>query len=498
MRRRHRLILILLVLLVFTALPPQALAQQIELEIEVTQQSYLIFDGDRLPVVVNLENVGDSSLQDVMVRSSTGEVRAVGTLQPGVDREVTLYLENYSLGRNQAEIYATFSGGESPHRSIWFEVRPPSESITLRLISAPQSIYEGTVFTAQIQVQNLWQQAVSGVYIKSGSKVLYYVGALNPNQSLDIELQMEEYDIGSNTLELVAASERGTSPPLTLEFEVIPAESAVKVYLASLSPATYPTETLELSLVVAASENAGVTDLEIEALSPGVQPTGYYLGEQIAEEQEMPTVDVQSLLTGTSETEEEEPEKTVRGRELTFEVQEPEVGTQPLDFLVSYRIGNAVVQQEFSVDAHVIETPNVRLIQAEPILATKGAQAMVMLHVANDLPVEIDAVRVVPIGDIEIYPSEFFIGTMSPNDFLPASFRIDTSQLEDGDQISFKLVYRIGRQIYESPPLNTVVHFEEAEGMSPVIYIVPPLAVALIVLLGWMLRRKRWTRQRFS
>ncbi len=472
-------------------LPPPIQAQDTELELEVIQYPRLVFDGDRLPVRVSLSNVSGSQLSNVVLHSSTGEKKTIGTLQPAVDQESTIFLEYYKMGVNYADIYATYSNGESRRRTIRFEVRPPSESITLRIINAPQSIYEGTPYTAQLQVQNLWQQAVSGVRIKNGTETLYYVGALNANQSLDINLRLDRYDIGLNRLQLVAEHERGSAPPVPLEFEVIPADSAVKVYLASLSPAAYPAETLKLSLVVAASEQAGISELELRALSEGLQPTGYYLGELIAEVQELPTVDITSLLTGGSQTQEEEINRTVRGRELTFEAYDPPVGTQKLDFQIFYRLGSSVIQNKFSVDVSIIESPSIRLIQAERVQATEGDETIIMLHVANDLPVSVDAVSVVPVGVVDTSPSEFFIGTMSPNDFLPASFKVQTDQFNDGDRISFKLVYRIGRQTYETSPIDVVIHLKETSKASLIVYIVPPVVFVLLVLIVWSLRRRK-------
>jgi hypothetical protein len=301
MRAKYLFTLIALVLALILISAPQALAQVTKLEIEVTQQSYLAFEGDRLQLTVSLSNVSEGSLQEVVIHSSAGDTRAVGTLAAAVAQDVTFYIENYELGKNQIEVYATYSGGETAHRSIWFEVRPPNEAVTLRVVNAPQSIYEGGNYTAQLQVQNLWQNTVSGVRIKNGEDVLYYVGALNPNQSLNFTLRVPDYRIGNNSLQLVVEDERGSAPPVPLQFEVIPADSAVKVYLASLNPATYPAETLKFSLVVAASEVAGVSDLEIEALTSGVQPAGYFLGEQTAQQQQVPEIDVQSLLTGQSQ-----------------------------------------------------------------------------------------------------------------------------------------------------------------------------------------------------
>ncbi len=497
MKTKRMLILIVLTFSLFLSVLAEASAEEALLEIEVTDFPLLVFDGDRVPVTVRLSNVGGQEATDVVLRSSTGEERTVGTLAPGIEREVTLYIENYERGTNEAEIYATFSGaqGESRHWSLRFEVRQPDESITLRVIDAPHSIYEGMVLTAQLEVQNLWQQAVSGTRIKSGQEVLYHLGALEPNQSLQIDLRIQQYEVGANRLELVADHERGTTPPVTLQFEVIPAESAVKAYLGSLSSPAYPSEDIELSIIIAASEDAEISELELKALTNGVEPTGYYLGQEVAAEEEVAVPDVQSLLLGPPEGEgEEETERAVKGRELSFQVKEADVGSQSLDFQISYRLGSALVQREFTVDALVLPAPSVHLIQAERIEVTKGKDALVTLHVANDLPVDVDAVSVVPLGSIEASPSEFFIGGMSPDDFLPAYFRIPTDNLENGDHLYFKAVYRVGRQTYETSPLCTVVYLEEAQGLSLAVYIVPPVVLVLLALLVWSLRRRRWTR----
>jgi hypothetical protein len=80
---------------------------------------------------------------------------------------------------------------------------------------------------------------------------------------------------------------------------------------------------------------------------------------------------------------------------------------------------------------------------------------------------------------------------MSSNDFLPASFKIQTDQFKDGDRIGFKLLYRIGRQTYETSPVNMVIHFNSAGKANPIVYIVPPVVVVLLVLIWLYLRRRK-------
>jgi hypothetical protein len=493
--RRKADLLIVAGLLAALLIPGLSYAAGPALELEVTSCPTLVFDGDLVPVEISVSNAGDAQASGVKLQSSNGESRVLGTIETGATREATLYLNSYAPGSNEVDVFATHSTGATERWMVRFEVRPPEEAVTLRILDAPHSIYEGMVFVAQLQIQNLRQAGVSGARIMNGEDVVYYVGALNPNESLELALRIDDYEIGVNRLQLAANHELGTAPPVDLQFEVVPAESAVRAYLSSLSPSTYASEKLDMSIVVAAPEGAEVADLEILALSDGVQPAGYYLGDQVAAQEEVDVLDVGSLLTGSQPDEQEEVDRVVRGRELTFEVADVPVGNQDLEFQLSYRLGSSVVKRVFTVDTTVLAAPSVHLIRAERVVATQGEDAIVTLHVANDLPVKVDAVRVVPLADVEVSPSEFFIGGMSPDDFLPAHFRVPTEDLEDGHEIGFKVVYRVGHQTYESPPLATVLHLEEANGTNPAFYIVPPIAVALAIAAFWYLRsRRQWTR----
>ena len=83
---------------------------------------------------------------------------------------------------------------------------------------------------------------------------------------------------------------------------------------------------------------------------------------------------------------------------------------------------------------------------------------------------------------------------MASNDFLPANFKVETNNLNDGDQLSFKLVYSIGTQTYETQPMNAVINLQAANSTNPAVYIIPAVAVVLLVVLWWFMRRRKWTR----
>jgi len=255
-------------ILIFCIPSGQTFADSPDLELEVTSYPNLAFDGDRVPITVTISNVGDAEASQVSLHSSTSERKKIGDIQSGIAVDTTIYIEGYQSGNNKVEIYATYlGGGESERIEIEFKIRPSQESITLRIINAPQTVYDGTIFSADLEVQNLRQESISGARILNNGQVLHYVGALDPNETLPITLRLEDYELGANLLELVADHEKGAAPAIPLQFEVVPADSAVRAYLGSLSSSIYVSETLEISIVIAASEDADIGQLEVIALT---------------------------------------------------------------------------------------------------------------------------------------------------------------------------------------------------------------------------------------
>jgi len=496
MKARLALILTLATLLTLTIPWAQAFAQTAWLEIAVTNYPRLVFDGDRVPVTMSISNTGDVEATVVTLRSSTGESKDVGNISSRVTVTSTFYLKKYQLGMNEVEVYAQCSDHISTHWKLTFEVRPPSGSISLQVLDAPSSIYQGSPFEPQLRIQNLWQQAVNGALIKSGDTVLYNVGTIAANTALTVTPRVEDYRIGANHLDLVAQSEKGTAAVVPLDFNVIPADQAVKVFLSKSTSPIYKAQTLQFYIVVAASQDATVNDLELKAVTEGIDPRGYFLGDKVppaAEVQPTQGIDLTSLLYPSAATTQstQEPETVVEGNELYFEARDLATGTQPLRLQISYRVGSVVVQREFTVNATVLETPGVHLIQAEQIKAAKDKDLVVTLHVANRLPVTVQAVSVIPLSDIPTSPTEFFIGEMAPDDFLPAYFKIADNYVVEGKDLSFKLVYRVGTDNFETAPLHAEIHMDEEQTSNAALVIIPIVVVVLIVVLVLLLRRRR-------
>jgi ubiquitin-protein ligase len=466
--------------------------------IRVVQSPTSIYSGGIYEAQIEVHNLRPETVPWVTISSNNEVLYYVGSLAANELREIQLRIEEYEVGTNEVKLTAEHQWGRTYPLSLKFEVRRPGESVALRIIQAPVSIYEGEIFEALIEVKNLRLEPVSRIFIKNGNDVVYYVGALDADEEREIELQLIDYMIGENQVILEAESESGHSKPILLEFDVIAATTAVRVYLASSNSPVYVAEDLQFSVVIAAPEDADITELELRALDERVRPSGYYLGEQVAAQEEIDPIEIESMLALTQGVEEEEePEKAVKGRELNFNARVAEPGSQSFDFQVSYRLGSVVVRHEFVVSAEIISPRSVKLIQADRITVSGDEETTVTLHVANGLPFDVEAVSVVPVGNTTTSPSEFFVGQMAPDDFLPAFFKVPSEELKDCDELFFKVVYRVGRQTYESTPLRVAVEADRSEVADVEWYIIPLiiLAVIALVLLSWrvvrFIQRKR-------
>ena len=454
-----------------------------------------IYYGIPYIATLEIENLWEQRVYGTRITSGGTAHYYVGVLYPNETKRIELRIENYQIGSNFFILIAEHDRGSSAPINLRFEVRPEMESLTLRVIDAPALIYEGMTYSAKLQIENLWEQPVYGTRITSGNDVLYYVGVLYQNESKIIDLRIDDYEIGINREHLVVKHDRGLSSPLSLEFEVIPAESAVKAFIGSLDSPVYVTEAVDLSIIVAASEDAKISELEVKALDERVKPQGYYIGKWIASQEEFDLsemIDISSLLTGGGAGGGEEiPERVIRGRELNFTGHDLEVGTNSLKFIVSYRLGSAVVRQELSVDIEVLAASQVKLILAKPVVDDPKTGVQVTLHVANALPVEIDAVSVIPEDDVNTSPSEFFIGKMSSGDFLPAFFQIPKENLREGQVLQYRVVYSVGRQTYETEPIRIMVDFKEQPFSLQLYWILLIILIVIgLALLVWWLRRR--------
>jgi len=123
-------------------------------------------------------------------------------------------------------------------------------------------------------------------------------------------------------------------------------------------------------------------------------------------------------------------------------------GNKDIQFVVEYKNGINSHRNTLDSAVFVRSSADLRLILVDaPKSVLKGEVAKIDFDVANGLPKDVKAVSVVPVSNgverVRILPSENFIGDMEAGDVFSASFDVDTSELNAGEnRFAFKLVFR--------------------------------------------------------
>ena len=134
-----------------------------------------------------------------------------------------------------------------------------------------------------------------------------------------------------------------------------------------------------------------------------------------------------------------------------------------------------------------------------PSRIQKGESARVRLEVYNAKSTAISGVIVVPTSDVSVFPSQYFIGSMDPDDVFSASFDLETSDLTLGNHtISFKVTFKQDEDYYETPLVSrsfSVVAGDASSGEGSNILVIAAgifiVALVAFVFIIWYRRRRR-------
>jgi len=104
-----------------------------------------------------------------------------------------------------------------------------------------------------------------------------------------------------------------------------------------------------------------------------------------------------------------------------------------------------------------------------------------IINVANNRPEAIQAVTVIPSGNAVFEPSEYFIGTMEPDELFTIKFNLKT--INKSDNIHFRLKFKNGNNWHDTEAM--VVKLNNTEKVQPVVYqntFILPAATILIMI----------------
>jgi len=194
-------------------------------------------------------------------------------------------------------------------------------------------------------------------------------------------------------------------------------------------------------------------------------------------------------------------------------------GAGNISFSVNYKNGDNLHTNALAAPLSVINALDVApIITNFPRSISKSASAQISIEVYNAKTEKITGVLVTPICNATVIPSQYFIGSMDPDDVFSASFDIYPDTVGYGTQIiGFKVSFKQGNDYYETPLVSktfTVVsgpgsNYQSASGSSStsgsngvpqtpsltvcvtsLILIIVVIAVIVILFMRWRKRRK--------
>jgi hypothetical protein len=200
--------------------------------------------------------------------------------------------------------------------------------------------------------------------------------------------------------------------------------------------------------------------------------------------------------------------------DILFSINPSEMGKKTLSLNLSYKNGDNQHYQKYDIPIEIIEVLDVAPIFTDlPLTIKKGKSARIGLEVYNAKTESITGVIITPIIETTVIPSQYFIGTMDPDDVFSASFDIYSDMLDYGNHtIKFKVSFKQESEYYETPSISHSFKVISGEGtnyqsssndnsepsglfggdiFSMCIIIIPIIVVIIIVYVIW-----RWKKGR--
>jgi hypothetical protein len=139
--------------------------------------------------------------------------------------------------------------------------------------------------------------------------------------------------------------------------------------------------------------------------------------------------------------------------EASFSIKPKDVSEFNVSFNVQFKNGDNVHTERISHKIQVVETLDVApVLNSVPSKLEKGKSERISLEVYNAKTEPITGVIVTPITEAIVTPSQYFIGSMDPDDVFSASFEISSGDLTYGDYIiGFILSFKQDNEYYDTP-----------------------------------------------
>lgn len=154
--------------------------------------------------------------------------------------------------------------------------------------------------------------------------------------------------------------------------------------------------------------------------------------------------------------------------DVVFSIKPLAEGFCDLNFNLSYHNGDNQHTNQLIVPISVIQALDIApIITNYPISITKSGSSRVTVEVYNAKTDKITGVLVTPQCNATVIPSQYFIGSMDPDDVFSASFDVHTGTLELGTySIGFLVSFKQGNDYYEIPIVSKTFDIVSGTGIN--------------------------------
>lgn len=187
--------------------------------------------------------------------------------------------------------------------------------------------------------------------------------------------------------------------------------------------------------------------------------------------------------------------------EASFSIKPDDVGEYNLSFNIQFKNGDNVHTEQMTSAIQVVESLDVApVIVSIPSTIEKGRSTRVSLEVYNAKTESITGVIVTPITEAIASPSQYFIGSMDPDDVFSASFDITPGNLSYGTyNLGFKVTFKQDNEYFETPIISStfsVIPFTQKGNEGSLLFIVGAFILAILVVLFFIfyIKKRRTTK----
>ncbi len=360
----------------------------------------------------------------------------------------------------------------------------------------PYPVSPDSDFSVWVQLENVGDNDVSAVSIelvqkypfsiKSGDSAVKYPGTIRKNDKILYKFSVHADKnalVGTNKIEIgYRVDNVFTKKEFDIEIgsDVVDAKGTVRLEKYSLSPAVFMAgDTGTVSLMLKNSATAYTINMDGRDYSMNAQiQSAELLGNEFIDVTSEPYYN--PGIIGPSDS--LELPYTIKVRDNTPD------GTYFLDFALigSARLYSLNLKIPIRVDSSSIETA----LSEKP----KTNPGKIILNIANNRPNTLQAVTVIPSGNVTFEPAEYFIGTMEPDELFTVKFDLISG---NPDNVSFNLRFKNGNNWHESEAMSVALDGSKdtrSESSSSSILIVLGILGAVPVMIAGFfvyMRRRR-------